>query len=296
VFIQDGINKLVYIKSTNIKVFPCGRRRSELVDSDGSDNTVSDRSYIPIDPEARLNTEANNRKHSGLNGFKQTYINDWEQGSDSISLVLAGYLFNITLDSEYRDIKNFGNAIKGLIGDTDSIYANIVLADVQFFSSVDGSGTPGSTVSTEILRDQALALQPSVCLDILKEGGTATRAADYYFSGLSFSSEESRPTNDRSNQRVISLQLLDYNSDTDFWAVHAASRLPKIDHGDTENSVKLVGDLNLPGTLTVDEKIVAGSIDVNKKTNDDGTTTTIAVAALKVDQTDSGAYQLKFYT
>ena len=91
-FHKDTANNLVFIESSYIKVFPCGCRKSELVE------TGATKQYIPIDPEARLNTEANNRKHSGLNGYKQEYLNYWNTNGE-LSLVLAGYLFNIKLAS-----------------------------------------------------------------------------------------------------------------------------------------------------------------------------------------------------
>ena len=156
-------NELFFIKSESIKVFPCGRRRS-LVDSDGSSNTVSDRYYIPFDPEARLNTEANNRKHSSLNGFKQNYLNYWN--SDGIiSLVLAGYLF--TIDAKLLP-DDFG---KELVSEAaaagDHIYANIKLANIKFFEGTEVI----PECHTDILRDQTTHDDPLDCLDVLKTGG-----------------------------------------------------------------------------------------------------------------------------
>ena len=64
--------KQTFVKSLNVQAFPCGRRRSDS-------NQV-----IPFDPEARLNTEANNRKHSGINGYTQTFLkSDWNTGTES---------------------------------------------------------------------------------------------------------------------------------------------------------------------------------------------------------------------
>ena len=75
--INKDTSQLAFLKSTAVKAFPCSRRRSTLIDVDGRADTVEDRYYIPFDPEARLNTESNIRKHSGLNGFKQSYIQEW---------------------------------------------------------------------------------------------------------------------------------------------------------------------------------------------------------------------------
>lgn len=82
---------VAFVKSTDISAYPCGRRRS-----------TQNSSNIPFDPEARLNTEANNRKHSSLNGFTQTYIEKWDAGNKRLTLAIAGYLFDIILeDSNY---------------------------------------------------------------------------------------------------------------------------------------------------------------------------------------------------
>lgn len=129
---------LAFAKSTNVYAFPCGRRRSSEVDQDGNlVNTKTDKYYFPFDPEARLNTEANNRKHSSLNGFTQTYLKDWDNDKKLLTLSLAGYLFKIALSTvtikttatdhgtnqasvieteiDYCDINNFGNGILAAI-------------------------------------------------------------------------------------------------------------------------------------------------------------------------------------
>jgi hypothetical protein len=116
---------LTFVKSVNIQAFPCGRRRSTIINV-----TTEDR--IPFDPEARLNTEANNRKHSGLNGFTQTYLNTWDTGKGILSIALAGYLFNITLpvnSGNFWDVDTFGDSIADLTGATTEIYANILIND-----------------------------------------------------------------------------------------------------------------------------------------------------------------------
>ena len=188
--IQINNNGLVFIKSNAIKAFPCGRRRSGLVDADNNNDTVGDRYYIPFDPEARLNTEANNRKHSGLNGYKNTYLNSWNSSGD-VSLVIAGYLFDIASsyhsDAISDSITKFGKAVAGKLGGAvDNIFVNIKLANMTFFA---GSKTTPAA-ATEILRDQTISVQPLECLDQLY-GPNADRDKpdSYYFYGLSFSSE-----------------------------------------------------------------------------------------------------------
>jgi hypothetical protein len=268
-FIKNA-NGLVFIKSENVKVFPSGRRSSTAIDIDNDLATVSDRYYIPFDPEARLNTEANNRKHSGLNGFKQSYLLDYNETDGSLSIVLAGYLFNIQLNYGYRTPTELGTAFAEKFAMAKSVYANIKLANVALFGSAD---TP--EIGTEILRDQVSNDTPAACLDFLIDKQDKTKRSSYYFSGLSFSAEDKTAAS--STDRVISLKILQQNSSGE-WEIYEPSKLPAIDHGDTENSVK-VGDLTATG-------IKLG----------DSSETAKAVAALEVTETALGSeiYQLVF--
>ena len=278
-FIRD-VNGLTFIKSTKINVFPCGRRRSVLIDADNDDNTVSDRYYLPFDPEARLNTEANNRKHSGLNGFKPNYINYWN--TDGIlSFVIAGYVF--TIDTGYEDtvsVQNFGTVLAAALwpsGETGTaIYANIKTADMTLMSA-NGSNLPDAI--TEILRDQSAHDEPSESLDLLADNEDPKDANSYYFYGLSFSGEAQK------GDGFKSLQLLDPVDGA--WVIHEAARLPKIDHGDTPGSVYIPGDLYVDGSVT------ANNFYIDSKDNGN-----ISMVGLKVEETaaGSGVYQLKFYT
>ena len=289
-FIRDSDNGLVFIKSTNIKVFPCGRRRSELVDTDGSNNTVSDKYYIPFDPEARLNTEANNRKHSGLNGFKSDYIKSWT--SDGLlSIVLAGYLFQIITD--YTSDASFGSNVADKLGISNgSIFVNIRLAEVEFFAGA--ANVPSA--NTEILCDQSTSAEPRECLDLFRVTDGAsndkTKLDSYYFYGLSFSAEKI------TGDGWVSLQLLDYESNTASWAIHEAARLPKIDHGDTKNSVKISGSLTVDhvkddeGNIITEGNVsVAGYVDANAVKIKDGNNESAYAVTLKVVNN-----QLQFWT
>jgi hypothetical protein len=267
----DTDNKLAFLESPNVKVFPSGRRKSELI-GDGT------KRYIPIDPEARLNTESNHRKHSGLNGYKQSYILGWT--NESISLVVAGYLFNIKLSTAFMPNAENGNKnsyqllgehlaanLKDSTGNVvvvDKIYANILTTDVTFFTSIDGSGNTDSQVSTEILRDQSFSADPRTCLDLKKDPTKASpMATDFYFSGLSFSADplEDIKADLSANQHSVSLQILTKGVDNN-WHIYEPSRLPEINHGDTPNSVRIPGDL-----------VVDGDVDAEGDVNVDGTLT-----------------------
>lgn len=281
-FIKDTIdnNNLVFIKSKYIKAFPCGRRRSELVDSDNNKDTVSDRYYIPFDPEARLNTEANNRKHSGLNGYKQSYLSYWNDNGD-ISLVLGGYLFDIA--SDYSTVNDFGAAIAKanmLNISNGGIFVNVKLAKVSFFQGT--KDVPQA--NTEILRDQSTHADPLPCLDLLY-GTDKTSIDSYYFSGLSFSSSNLAAEDTDGTEGWISLPLLD--GDNGAWKIHEASRLPVIEHGDERDSIKIPGSLTIENNLTVEGEITTSAVKV-KNGNE-----YIYATTLKVDPKTN---QLQFWT
>lgn len=219
-------NNLFYLKSKQVNVFPSGRRKSEVV-SDGAT-----KKYLPIDPEARLNTEANNRKHSGLNGYKQDYLNYWHNNGE-LSIVLDGYLFNIDLTADYATPEELGNYIMSELGNNiDSVYVNIQTEDIAFFSFTDETNEQVEYYTT-VLRDQTTENAPSACLDLQIPG---TNPASFYFSGLTFSSTDyaSKFVEDRSI-KVTSKRLLFKNGDT--WQIDETFRLPKIDHGEDKDSI-----------------------------------------------------------
>ena len=312
---NNGI-PLIFIKSLNVQAYPCGRRRSELVPKDTNNDgiiTESESYHIPFDPEARLNTEANNIKHSGLNGFTQTYLNDWDTSEKVLSLVLGGYLFNIKLDQNYERFLNFGasllNALKNFDKDFDTnavtrIYANIRIEETPLFVGF-------TSYNTSVLRDQYSSDTAQTTLDLLnttaRNANTLSETQDtgnYYFSGLSLSvrpltetinpekplteQEETKserliynPTTKALYQRVISLCILEKNSNGN-WQLHQPALLPSIKHGETEDSIKV-------------KELSTNKLDL-EVTDNEGTTSSIGVPALNVVETSegSGIYQLQF--
>lgn len=263
---EDNNTNLAFIKSANVRAFPCSRRRSsELIDG-------SDTYHIPFDPEARLNTEANNRKHSSLNGFTQTYLKSWNEDDDNLLVMsLAGYLFTIDL-SDFADTDTFGQRVINTFVEAaqkaedsvaeanatsaEYIYANILLEDVYLYTGVQ-------TYYTSILRNQSEAvIAPKDALDLLRSDKTlSTNFNDFYFSGLSFSTtplagayEENyqvktwdivphtttRMAGDTSQeitQTLASLCLLRKHAGK--WEIHQPALLPKIEHGETSDSVNM---------------------------------------------------------
>lgn len=249
---------LTFANSLKVQAFPCGRRRSSFINTDPEKATVG--YYIPFDPESRLNTEANNRKQSSLNGFTQTYLNDWSwsKNSGQLSIVLAGYLFNVALESDCQSPANFGTKLAGLLEDESAnhIYANIIAERVRLFQ-----GDPKDYYS-EILTSQSATSEP--VLDLLITNKDATNVDSYYFSGLSFSNKPlatlSRSDYDAQlgtefkthdeiviykqedaettvQQKIVSLCILDFDSTGSVWTIHNPAKLPQIKHGNSDNSV-----------------------------------------------------------
>ena len=300
-FIKNNDNGLVFIKSKNINAFPCGRRRSNPIDADNNNDTVSDRYYIPFDPEARLNTESNNRKHSSINGFKQSYVHSWTSGSfgNELAIVINGYLFTIKLDSGYTTPNTFGAKLEDasyLGSSAKNVYATIKLADVKFFS---GSADI-LEATTEVLRDQVFNDEPSLYLDCpIDSTVDKTKSDSYYFSGLSLSSTDLTD----SYTNTISLKLLTKNDSG--WELYNPSKLPEVDHGDTRDSVKIKGDLfiqnsdyssgdiNVTGNITLGGQLSATSVDVNQLKQNGHTATLLDIITIN-DTSNNTKYQLKF--
>lgn len=295
-----GNIKMTFLKSLNVHVYPCGRRRSELIDTDGNLNTTTtDQYHIPFDPEARLNTEYNNRHYTSLNGYSQSYIQSWNSEKKTFSFVLGGYSFTINLVNKnaegtflepITDINAFGNSIESSLrlASCSKIYANIKLEEIPLYDRTDGI----VSYNTWILRNQSDTFTATITLDLLKTGATrnSNNAMDYYFSGVSFSAvpiagEQTDPvTNlplasstkyiakegDRRAQQEFSLCILEKKEDG--WQLYEPALLPRIEHGNTQDSLE-VGHLN------------AKSLRCNNH----------PVAVFDVNPIDNNFYQLHLY-
>ena len=256
---NDDIS-LYFLKSVSVQAYPCGRRRAKL-DTEAT-------TYIPFDPEARLNTEANVRKHSSLNGYTQTYLNRWDNVNNSLSLVLSGYFFNVLLTDFVNTPTAFAeNAFSTDTGGTDlttatKLFANIRLENVKLFND----GARDLTYTTMVLKNQTADLS-SDAIDLLVSRDSENEPVDitddnnYYFSGLSFSTEPlsakasgegfdyikdgdgaTRSTttilkDGILHQQVISLCILEKVNG--LWQIHQPALLPSIEHGDSADSVKI---------------------------------------------------------
>lgn len=283
---QDRGKLLTFIKSGSIQAFPCGRRHSKVTEYDvnGDGNIAENESLVfPFDPEARLNTEANNRRHSSINGFTQTYLKSWDAVNKLLTLSLAGYLFTINLADDCVLANNFGNSIINTLGedaeDANRLYANILVEEIPLFEGF-------KNYHTSILRNQSNSSStqeegiPTTSLDLPKTGATVTELEDfenYYFSGLSFSAT---PITDNVtdtysivpasftrnsatvNQQLVSLCILEKVSGS--WKIYEPAYLPAIRHGISANSVVL-GDTLVDNTVDAEGNIIPGNLTVKNK-------------------------------
>ena len=236
---------LAFVKSVSVQAYPCGRRKSTLV-------TEGEHKYnIPFDPEARLNTERNNRRNSALNGYTHSYISEWNIDTKHFSFVVGGYSFDISLPDSVKEdekmyvVDNFGKKLISFLGASaaTAIYANIRLEETPLFrGKVD--------YDTWILRDQTNYSQNArseLDVEINEKIDLVNQKLNYYFSGLSFSTEPLTEVHDTKSklditttgrhQQVYSLCIMKKVEDT--WYLNESAKLPKIEHGDAVDSIRV---------------------------------------------------------
>ena len=262
----NSFNKILvaFARSSCIQAYPCGRRRA-IADKNGNGSLNSDECYIPFDPEARLNTEENNRKHSSQNGFTQTFLNTWDENNSQLSMSLGGYSFKLDLKGAGFDLtspKSFSSKLASTLNTSSTkIYANIVVDDTKLFAG------HGKFYFTGVLRNQD-DKEASTSLDVLVDSSlSAADTNNYYFSALSFTDQPlANPdcisknqglilssSNDgtrsvatvyldeteKSKRVIYSLCILE-KIDGD-WQIHQPAFLPNIKHGTTPDSVVIPG-------------------------------------------------------
>ena len=276
-------HKLYFLKSTDITTYPCGRRNSTIIE--GSDpRTTMDNFYYPFDPEARLNTEDNNRRVSSINGYTQNFIKSWDE--NGLHLVLGGYSFKIPNATNISSFcrEKFDDSLTG------ELYANIRIEEIPLYESTE------LNYFSWVLRaqnDSAYGDPP--CLDHLIDANAGIDKSNYYFSGLSFTDtpivpftdyttvlneelsrdmpaysikeyegrEEDSTLNLATNQIVISLRIATRKNGT--WELCQNSLLPDIRHGILPGEVEL-GHLFVEGNEEVRGNIKANNPNANNAT------------------------------
>ena len=183
-----------YFQSKHIKIFPSSFRGNYIKQGDTN--------QITIDPEARLNTEANFVQPKSDIG-KNTYIIEYDKTSNIIKFILGGYYFEIS------EIDKYINELAGKeIG--------IKLRDIKLKESDEAD----SERITKLLD----SWEESNSEDILDMSIEIEQVVYYYFTGLKVLGE-----NDIPNYRI---KL--FNDDK---SLCKEKLLPKIDHGTGDNTL-----------------------------------------------------------
>lgn len=255
------INERIFFKSSNVNIFPCSRR------GHGVDEQHQTKFY---DPEARLNTERTNRLHTAVNGFNDSFIRSFE--NNTLTFVLAGY---------YIEVKNFVPSeiadSLGISADDDKIYAHLSLHDQVSLRVTD--------YFTEILYRQSRETNDANSLDVTYE-------QDDFFVGVSFTSTDmERDSVDGTNDLAHhNLQLFSKSGDN--WELVQTSLLPHIEHGDTADSIKVIGKittLNLDVDTNIDTDTLKASTEITtpRLTTNDTNTEIVVDRVLKVNTINS---------
>ena len=258
------------------------------MDGNGDIGTGNSAYKIPFDPEARLNTELNNRRHSGINGFTHTFIKSWDETKRQLVLCLYGYIFTITLPEEYfNNIDKLGAHIADKLGSSaNRIFANIRLEELTIFYE-DGSKLGYSSWILRAQESQQEVTDSSLDMFASKLPDRTNRAdpENYYFSGLSFSAVPIASIEDTVNTAIITeipedeksgskaqqvCSLCIFEKPAGEWVLCQKALLPNVAHGDTQDSVVI-------------KDLFVNSIRQNG----------ISVPSLKIRQTDS-KYTLVF--
>lgn len=148
---QNQVNA-AFPSSLYTQVFPCSRRRSVGI----NEGSVQNQRSFPFDPEARLNTERNNRRGIGVNGYTDSFVSkidivhvsSTKQGanstlfypSGSAEFTIAGYSFTLSFDA---------NLIRPVSNDI----AQIQLTDVSTNPQLMGPDFLGKAIAAQNLND-----------------------------------------------------------------------------------------------------------------------------------------------
>jgi hypothetical protein len=201
----ESVN-ITFPASIDVQAFPCARRRSiEL--------TIGQTQQMwPFDPEARLNTERNNRRHTGINGYRDSYINTiniekptatapasgQEQKLGECDFTLAGYNFKLNLFEDSlptgftrtgvtSGIDLLGQLIlhgldldETIANSANKLYANIVLEEQMLYTGdLTNATTKKLSASSWLLGRQIFQNTGSeTALDLLRAVAPGENASD----------------------------------------------------------------------------------------------------------------------
>jgi hypothetical protein len=226
-----------FLPSKNINIFPCSRR--------GQYETEA--SVKHYDPEARLNTERTNRLRTSINGFKDSFIDSFTKDKDKHGNELDAGTLVFALAGYRIEIKEFNPAdIATALGITDgTIYAHLSLYTKAELSTAG--------YYTEILYRQTGVKTDVNYLDVAY---TYNGTTEDFFVGVSFTKEELED----GDLPPYNLPLFSY-VDTS-WKLVQTSLLPKIEHGNTDDSIIVLGDAEFNKNITVQETATITTVKV----------------------------------
>ena len=245
---KNGLNYLVnndrvFLLSQNVNIFPCARR--------GLYNNSLLAEYY--DPEARLNTERTNRISTAINGFTNSFIitEDFVD-TNTFAFVLAGYRI---------EIKNFNISDIASLLSTGTTPADKVYAHLSLHTNIE---LDVAGYFTEILYRQSTAAKQTNYLDVTYENSGTIK--DDFFVGISFTKE---PVEDYVGSDTLpshNLLLFSKGAD-DSWQIAQTSLLPKIEHGEYKDSIKVSGNIK-SYTMSATGKITTPKVNVAVITSD----------------------------
>ena len=256
-------NNRVFFPSTNINIFPCSRRGQY------DEEAPNPKFY---DPEARLNTERTNRLHTAVNGFTDSFIVSYT--NNKLIFVLKGY---------YIEVKDFNpsDIVSALSEETNQIYAHLSLHT--------GISLNVEDYCTEILYRQRADGARLKYLDVPHEGTD-------FFVGVSFTADQSAEdtVTDGVGQAIPYFLPLFSKDNNNTWQLIQTSLLPKIEHGDSEDFVKIPGGLTVTGhaqfnTLEVNTTITVPNVEAThiKPKQDSGINNTLTIDATTINATEN---------
>ena len=284
-------NNRVFFPSENINIFPCSRR-GQYEEKLNEELKLTPAYY---DPEARLNTERTNRLHTAINGFKDDFIVSHE--NKKLIFVLKGY---------YIEVKDFNPSdIATALSTADTkpkqIYAHLSLHA--------GISLNVKDYTTEILYRQSTKNTKIKYLDVSYSVVDDRQSINKdFFVGVSFTADQSADdTVTEGGGAVIPyfLPLFSYSTDKEEWQLEQTSLLPKIEHGDSEDLVKIPGSLTVTkhaqfNTLGVTNTITVPNVEAEHikpiPSLDSNKPNTLTIDATTIDATTINATSIKAKT
>lgn len=251
---DNSVDRRVFLQSKNVNIFPCSRR--------GQFDMQDSAKYY--DPEARLNTERTNRLSTSVNGFTDSFIDNFDADAGNLVFTLAGY----RVEAKNINIEKIAEALAAT--DEDIIYAHLSLHTGISLSIND--------YYTEILYRQSNSSYDKNYIDVTY---TSNGITNDFFVGISFT-KDANAKDLLAGARLIEHNLPIFHKITGSWELVQTSLLPKIEHGETEDSIKVSGDFTVKHDeqtsfkVTEDKTTITNDFTI-KRVSDEGVQTSFEI-------------------